>query len=342
MGETGEVLVVYNAAAARARKAWPSVGHALARAGVGADVREAVRPGETESRTREALAEGREIVAVIGGDGTLSAAASGFFRPAEETPPGDLPRPVNPSAALSVLPAGTGDDFARGLTGGRREPLSAWVERLVRHARSKGDEGAAVRPGATPRADETTRLVDVMWCSAGAGARRFLCLNAATLGIGAEVAARVAAQGRAVRRMPGEARFGLAALAALAAWRERRVRVCVDGGPWRECLTNVLGVVNGTHAGGGMNFSPGARVDDGRLDLVTACGLSFPEVLRELARIHRSGHLRNPKVRVERGGHVSVETLDPDDALGVEADGDVRGRTPAEFRVMPRALRVVW
>jgi diacylglycerol kinase family enzyme len=27
--------------------------------------------------------------------------------------------------------------------------------------------------------------------------------------------------------------------------------------------------------------------------------------------------------------------------LGVEADGDVRGRTPADFRVMPAALRVV-
>ena len=36
-----------------------------------------------------------------------------------------------------------------------------------------------------------------------------------------------------------------------------------------------------------------------------------------------------------------VETLGEPDSLAVEADGDVRGRTPAEFRVMAAALRVV-
>jgi diacylglycerol kinase family enzyme len=63
--------------------------------------------------------------------------------------------------------------------------------------------------------------------------------------------------------------------------------------------------------------------------------------VRELARVHSGGHLANPKVKLARGTRVRVETLDARDALGVEADGDVRGRTPAEFRVLPSALRVV-
>jgi diacylglycerol kinase family enzyme len=323
------LFVVVNHTAARARVAWPRVREALVRAGVPFEAHESARQGETEGSTREALGRGFETVAAVGGDGTLSAAASGFFEPCAGLSEGVPPRAVNPEAALALLPAGTGDDFARGLAGGRREPLEAWAARLVRHRR--GD--------APP--EETARRVDVLLGSVGGGARRFVCLNAATLGIGAEVAERVAAQGRAARLLPGEARFALAALPRLAAWRNRRVRVTVDGRVWEECGTNLLAVINGAYAGGGMNLSPEASLTDGLLDVLAVSDLSRPALLRELARVHTGGHLGNPDIKLTRGTHVRVETLDGSDPLGVEADGDVRGRTPAEFRVMPAALRVV-
>jgi diacylglycerol kinase family enzyme len=183
--------------------------------------------------------------------------------------------------------------------------------------------------------------VDVLQGSVDGGARRFVCLNAATLGVGAEVAGRVATQGAAVRRLPGEARFALAAVPRLVAWRNRPVRVQVDGRVWEECGTNLLAVVNGTYAGGGMNFSPGASLDDGLLDVLVVCDISRPALLRELARVRHGGHVANPKVKLTRGRHVRVETLDPADSLGLEADGDPRGRTPADLRVLPAALRVV-
>jgi diacylglycerol kinase (ATP) len=353
MSERASLLVIVNHAAARAREAWPRVREALTAGGVGFDGHESVRPGETEERTRAALAEGYATVAVVGGDGTLSAAVSGYFEPCagisetcdgiseprtaiSETCAGlgedERPRAVNPSAALAVLPAGTGDDFARGLAGGRREPLETWVARLVKHCRRAGEL----------RRSATTRGVDVLLGSADGGAHGFVCLNAATLGIGAEVAGRVAAQGATMRRLSGEARFAWAAVQSLAAWRNRRVRVSLDGRVWAECETNLIAVVNGTYAGGGMNFSPAARVDDRLLDVLTVCGISRAGLVRELARIHSGGHLANPKVRLTRGTHVRVEALDGAESLGVEADGDVRGRTPVEFRVLPRALRVVF
>ncbi|HEV2704576.1 MAG TPA: hypothetical protein VGV59_01550, partial [Pyrinomonadaceae bacterium] len=73
---------------------------------------------------------------------------------------------------------------------------------------------------------------------------------------------------------------------------------------------------------------------------VTACGLTRAALVRELARVHRGGHLANPRVRVERAERVSIEVLEGE-PLGIEADGDVRGCTPVALRVMPRALRVV-
>ena len=365
MDESSGLLVIVNNAAARAREAWPRVREALARGGVRFDAHESVRPGETEERTRAALVEGFKTVAVVGGDGTLSAAAAGYFEPFDALAADECPRAINAKAALAILPAGTGDDFARGLAGGRRATLEAWLARLVEHCRRSddgvaqlvdesnaefddrnaaevNDESSAVSNQTKTRGSSaTTRRVNVLLGSASGGARRFLCLNAATLGLGAEVAGRVASQGAWVRRLPGEARFAWAAVQSLAAWRKVRARVFVDGEAWVECELNLVAVANGPSAGGGMNFAPGASAADGLLDVVTVCRLSRAGLVRELARVRTGGHLANPKVRLTRGARVRVETLGEPDSLAVEADGDVRGRTPAEFRVMAAALRVV-
>jgi diacylglycerol kinase family enzyme len=81
-----------------------------------------------------------------------------------------------------------------------------------------------------------------------------------------------------------------------------------------------------------------ARIDDGELDVVTACGLTRATVIRELSRIHRGGHVKNPKVRIIQGQKVRIETFSEADSMLIEVDGNVRGRTPVEFRVMPGAL----
>ena len=170
----------------------------------------------------------------------------------------------------------------------------------------------------------------------------FICLNASTMGIGGETASRVAAQGGFMRKFSGEFRFVFAAVGALAAWRERRVRITVDDRLVADAPMNLVGVANGLYAGGGMMFSTAARLDDGLLDVVTASGLSRTDVVTELSRIHTGGHLNNPKVSLTQGARVRIETLLLQDAMLLEADGNVRGVTPVEFQVMPRALRFLF
>jgi len=46
-------------------------------------------------------------------------------------------------------------------------------------------------------------------------------------------------------------------------------------------------------------------------------------------------------VRITQGDRVRIETFSPEDAMKIEADGNVRGVTPVEFRVMPLALKFV-
>ena len=334
LDKKARVFAIVNHAAARARGAWPRVRDALTRADVEFDAHESLKPGETEEKTRAALVEGYGTIAVVGGDGTLSAAAAGYFEPLARLSMEETPRAVSPDAALAIVPAGTGDDFARGLAGGRRLPLEAWAERLIRHCQN-------MKATTRTAAETTTRTVDVVHGSADGGARRFVCVNAATLGVGAEVARRVASQGSAVRRLSGEARFAWAAVQSLAAWRVRRACVHVDGAAWVEGELNLVVVANGPTAGGGMNFAPAASAADGLLDVLTVCGISRAGLLRELARVRTGRHLNNTKVKLTRATRVRVETADASAALAIEADGDVRGHTPAEFRLMAGALRVV-
>jgi diacylglycerol kinase (ATP) len=316
-------LIIVNNVAAKAKLAWPLVRAKLITAGIQFDVHQTVTAGDATGRTRAALNAGCELIAVVGGDGTLSEAAEGFFEPFTSDA---FPKTINPSACLAVLPAGTGDDFARGLAG-RRFQIEPWIDLLVGHL--------------LQRETESTKLVDVLAGASNNYTHRFVCLNASTMGIGGETASRVSAQGKLIRNFSGGARFMVGAAGALMKWRERRVRITVDNVEMIDGPANLVAVANGLYAGGGMMLSPDARPDDGKLDVVSVSGLSRVEVMREMTRIHSGGHVANPKVRVQQGTEVKIETFDEDDALLIEADGNLRGRTPVEFKVMPRALRVI-
>jgi YegS/Rv2252/BmrU family lipid kinase len=316
------MLIIINPLAAKARRAWPKFSKALDAAGIQYQTHETISAGDATVKTRSALTSGVVSVVVVGGDGTLSEAAEGFFQFNDD--PDVPPSPINPSATLSILPAGTGNDFARGLRRGR-SPLQDWVDVLVSHSRS--NHGA--------------KTIDVLYGRCNEFEKPFICLNASTMGIGGETAGRVAAQGRFMRNFSGEFRFACAAVGALAAWRERRVRVKVDGRIVIDGPMNLAGVANGLYAGGGMMLSPEARLDDGKLDVITASGLTRANVVTELSRIHTGGHVNNPKVTITQGSIVSIETFLAQDAMPLEADGNVRGVTPVQFQVLPGALRFV-
>jgi diacylglycerol kinase (ATP) len=342
MAAKKRTLIIINRAAARTRRTWPRIESVLKESAVVFELHETTHAGDATEATRAGLQEGYRIIAVVGGDGTLSEAAAGFFEATggesgedESQRLVNLPRQLSEDAALAILPSGTGDDFARGLSG-RREAVESWAERLVEYYRRDDASG--------------TRKLDVICGSATSGASnvnhqrasRFICLNVSTIGLGAEVALRVGEQKGLMRRLSGEARFVSAACKALAAWRERRVRVTVDKGEVIECTSNLMAVANNIYAGGGMMFAPEARTDDGLADVLVACGLTRTQIMRELPRIRRGGHVANPGVRMLRGVSVRVETQIEGDTLTVEADGNVRGCTPVEYRVMPAALRVVF
>lgn len=293
------------------------------------DAQETKGPGDAEGLVRAALREDFRTIAVIGGDGTLSESIRGFFEKPGQSADRQavLPPPICPTASLAIVPGGTGNDFARGLTRSRA-PFEMWTDKLIAHCQSTEIE-------------KTTRAIDLIRVTVNGGGQRFICLNAATVGISAAVVTQVSRQPLALRVLPGEARFAMAALRALTVWRNREVRVTVDQGSIMVA-TNLIVIANGPYIGGGMKVIPTARPDDGRLEVIAANGISRTQALREFTRIHRGGHLANPKIVLKSGSHVRIDTLEASDVLPIEADGDVRGYTPAAFDIMPSSLRLVW
>jgi diacylglycerol kinase (ATP) len=212
---------------------------------------------------------------------------------------------------------------------GGRSPLDGWIKRLVTHCKRS-----------TPDAS-TTRVVDTIYAEVNGTPKRFVCLNAATIGVSADVAARVSRQGGMKRRLPGELRFGIEGVHALRAWRNHAVQLTADEHSV-ACHTSLIVVANGIFVGGGMKVAPGARVDDGKLDALTVCNLSRLQVLRQFRHLYSGKHVKDQKIVMLSGSQVRVETVDGAPALPIEADGDVRGQTPATFRIIPSSLRIVW
>jgi diacylglycerol kinase family enzyme len=96
-------------------------------------------------------------------------------------------------------------------------------------------------------------------------------------------------------------------------------------------------VANGRFFGGGMKMCPDALPGDGVFDVVTIGDETKRDLVLTMPKIYRGTHLPHPKAEALRGRVVTVETDEP---VPVELDGEQPGTTPATFEVLPGALRL--
>ncbi|MBP8925024.1 MAG: diacylglycerol kinase family lipid kinase [Pseudomonadales bacterium] len=92
----------------------------------------------------------------------------------------------------------------------------------------------------------------------------------------------------------------------------------------------------GRYLGGGMRVAPQAQFDDGLFELTVVRSMRLPRLLANLPRLALGNLAGSHLVSVARAASVSIEG----DTL-IEADGELLGRTPANFRIIARAMRVV-
>lgn len=132
----------------------------------------------------------------------------------------------------------------------------------------------------------------------------------------------------------GERSSAVAAVAALIRRSGVRVRIEADGRVHSHRVLQAV-VCNGPWYGWGFEVAPGARIDDGKLELVVFGGGRLA-VFRELiaAAIDRD---RPARGRRYLGKHIVLSSRRP---LEVHADGQLVGSLPQTFEALPQALRV--
>jgi diacylglycerol kinase (ATP) len=218
--------------------------------------------------------------------------------------------------AVAVVPTGTGNDFARHVGLDPRRPLAA-VAVLDTGRLAACDLGRATTADGT-RAWFTT---------------------VANTGFDAE-ANRWANQ---VRWTSGTAVYVLATLRTLATYQPQGLRVLVDGDELVGS-TWLAAVGNTRYYAGGMMITPGAELDDGRLDVCVIGRVSRGRFLAGFPRVFRGTHPAIDGVETRRGQVVELSPVEPSGGgpgLQLWACGEPVGPLPARLEVAPGVVRVL-
>jgi YegS/Rv2252/BmrU family lipid kinase len=267
---------------------------------------EATRGPQDAARiAREGVRAGVEKLVVAGGDGTLAEVATGL-----------LGAGLGGAAQIGLLPLGTGGDFARTL--GVPRDLDAAIAALATGTPRPVDAGQV-------RFRDLAGREDRSWF-----------LNATSFGVSGLVVDLV---NRAPKLLGGRISFLIGTLRALARYRCPSVRLRLDGEPVFEGPLVLAAAANGRYFGGGMHVAPGARLDDGLLDVVVVPELGKARLLAKLPTIYRGAHLEDPATQLHRGRVLEAEV-----SAGVarlDVDGEPLGRLPARIEIMPGAVTLI-
>ena len=294
---TALVIVNPAAGAGRARQRWAAFESEAQRLSL--DVAFTKAPGAARLIAQKAAEKYQRLIAA-GGDGTVFEVVSGIMASGAT------------ATQFGILPLGTGNDFAEAF--GMREDIGALAALLQAQC----------------------RLIDVIRisCESNSSTTVSHSLLFAAAGIAAEALRHTTAR---VKRLFGRrAAYPIGLLRALLAYRSPLMRITVDdrvseGRFLLACASNT------ERMGGGIKLAPGARHDDGMLNINLVAGMRLFEAMPQLWRLRHGRHILHPKVRYFAAAAMSFET----DGLDVAADGEVIGRTPARFEIRPQALRVL-
>ncbi|MCR3920945.1 MAG: diacylglycerol kinase family lipid kinase [Firmicutes bacterium] len=235
-----------------------------------------------------AAATGYTVVGV-GGDGTLSGIVGAL---------------ADKGLTFGIIPAGTGNDFARTFN----IPL---------------DPTAAL---------QVILSGNTVCLDLGLANGRYFA-NVVGAGLDAEVAADA---NRIFKKISGPLGYMMALLRQLAIYRPKKIKLTVDGSihyvnAW------LVTVANARFYGGGMEVAPQADPQDGLLDIVVVHNIHRLRFLQLFPLVYRGQHINNEAVRTWQGTNVAVES---EELLSVHADGDLHGTTPLAVTIKAGAVQL--
>lgn len=266
----------------------PVVRARLESAGLTVDSYETTCAEDVGRISAEVIGSGADAVALVGGDGTIHLGAQVLAK-------SGMP--------FGVIPAGTGNDFARGIGLPLKDPIAA-ADLIVAG---------------------NIRTVDL------AVAKDEFITTVVAGGFDSLVNKRA----NAMTWPKGNSRYTVATLAELRTFKPLQYVVTVDG-EVIETAAMLVAVGTGPTYGGGLQICAGAVIDDGLLDITIIQPVSRLTLLQLFPKLSKGTHVGHPMVRALRGRSVRIESP----GITAYADGEPLGPLPVDITIAPGALSV--
>jgi len=276
----------------------------------------ALKPFQSNSGTEwlEGLptsTQAADAILIFGGDGTIHR---------------HLPALVRLQLPVLIVPAGSGNDFARALNlRSARDSLQAW----------KDFESGTIRP-------QTIDLGVIAPLSSPEQKHLFCCV--AGCGLDAIATSRANRMPRWLRGHGGYVLSLLPLLLKLPAFSIRlstsnhNVDSSGESQSAPEKRTLLVAFANTQFYGDGMRIAPNADFTDGKLDICQISRMNPFELFCMFPTVYFGRHLLSPKVEYSKAERVTIDTEVP---LDIYADGEFVCQTPAELSVAKGALSVI-
>ena len=267
--------------------------------------------GDGIDLAERAAKSGRKFIIACGGDGTINEIANGILLSGE-------------NVELGVLPSGTGGDLRRtlGLPLTNREAATA-----LRDGRTK-----LMDAGKVTFHDHADNQVS----------RYFL--NVSSVGLAADIVKRVKSakvfDWLPIESMRGKANFAVSTLAEVLDLAPELIRVRFDDGDERTIQTIAFCVANSRYFGGGMLIAPDAKINDGMLDVVNIGDIRTAKILLNAYKLYLGTHNSLAEVKSTLARKIEISAADPSKEILLETDGELPGKLPATYEIVPDAIRV--
>lgn len=309
------VIVNPNAGSGKMMPRWERAKALLDEKGIAYRAVSPATPQEAVQEICGACSEGQRHFMAAGGDGTVHMALQGIAGYCEKSG-ADLS-----GFYLAVLPLGSGNDFLRS----HNIPAKPALITDLINAGSFHPQDVAkveiVKDGDSQEVLNTVYMANVGGYNLDAN----IC----------DVVNRRKAGGH-----EGKMLYARALAELCRTQRSCPARIVCDGREVIDGLVYTVSLGNGMYSGGGMCQTPSAKLDDGMLSIMIAPKFPVWKILFYIPKLFNKKIEQVPFLKFEDAADVWILPHEGEGQL-VEIDGEVIGRAPVHFRVLPGKINVL-
>ena len=275
------------------------------------------KAGHIKTLASEAVIEGFDYLIVVGGDGTMNEVINGVlakFKIKDNLSPDSYDWEAIKKIKIGLLPAGTGNDFAR----------YHQLKYDINHLKFliEKNKVKTLDIGWTIFTNKNKQKED-----------RFFS-NITDVGMGGHTVQHMD-QNR-VSWLGSNLNYTKAILSSFITYDKSTIKWTSDRETWQGKVMSLV-VANGKYFGSGLAVAPDAKMDDGKFMLVTLGNITMFDYLKNLGKVKKGEVIEHKEVSYSETKEITIEPMDGKE-LPIDMDGDFVGYCPMTIKCIPKAI----